>query len=453
MSMRMILAPELVLSDQEFRRNWGILIDDGRITAVGPTDRLRQEYPGAEIHDEPGMLALPGTVNAHSHSFQSLMRGLADDKPFMEWRRVLYEFMPQLDEEAVYTAALFAFAEMLRSGITTVCDFFYLHHGGNAHDLAAIQAARDVGIRLVFARTMMDWPVAPAAFRETVEQAVANSRALAARVQGDPLVTVIPAPHSPHGASGEMIRAGAKLAAEWGTPWHIHVAEAPYEGEETRRRYGCGPLAWIASLGSLDERIRIVHGVWLEEEEITALGRVGGGLIHCPGSNLFLGDGFAPIPKYLRAGVTVALGCDSGAANNRLCLFDEMRLAATLQKGLAQDGGVLTAQEVFRMGTANGEQATGLPLGQLAPGYFADIVLVRLDDLSLQPPHNLVRNLVYSLNHRSIETVYVHGKVVVRGGRLVQIDEADLASKVATLTEGWTVRTHRLFAGEPLREV
>lgn len=435
--MKMILIPEIVLTDLVPRRAWAIAIDGGKIIAVGPRESLIQEYPDAEIREEPGMLALPGTINAHSHSFQSLMRGLSDDQPFTNWRRILYQFMPQLDEEGVYTAALFAFAEMLRGGITTVCDFFYLHHGGIAHDLAAIQAARDIGIRLVFARTMMDWSVAPSAFRETVDQAVANSQALAAKIQGDPRVTVLPAPHSPHGASGAMIRAGARLAAEWGTPWHIHVAEAPYEGEETRRRYGCGPLAWIASLGALDERIRIVHGVWLEDQEIAALGQVGGGLIHCPGSNLFLGDGIAPLRKYLQAGVTVTLGCDSGAANNRLCLFDEMRLAATLQKGLANDGGALTAADVFQMGTANGEHVTGLRVGRLAPGYFADIVLVNLHDLSLHPSHNLLRNLVYSLNHRAITTVYVHGKVVMRDGQLVQVNERDLASRVAALTTSW----------------
>jgi 5-methylthioadenosine/S-adenosylhomocysteine deaminase len=214
----------------------------------------------------------------------------------------------------------------------------------------------------VLARTMMDWEVAPPAFRETLEQAVANTRALASQLQGDPLVSVIPAPHSPHGASGEMIQAGARLAAELSTPWHIHVAEAPYEVEQTRQQYGFGPLAWLESLGALDERIRIVHGVWLEEAEIEALARVGGGLIHCPGSNLFLGDGIAPIPAYLRAGVAVSLGCDSGSANSKLSIFNEMRLAATLQHGMAQSSDALTAAQVVHMGTAGGAHASGRPV-------------------------------------------------------------------------------------------
>lgn len=435
--MTWILAPGVVLDGREPRTGWGIAIRGGTIRAVGPLEALRAGDPTARVVAEPGHLALPGLINAHSHSFQSLLRGLSDDMPFSLWRRVLYHFTPRLSEDGVYTAALFAFAEMLRAGTTTVCDFFYLHHGGNAFDLAVVHAAHDVGIRLVLARAMMDWEIAPPAFRETVDQAVANGQSLATALQGDPLVSVIPAPHSPHGASGAMVQAGARLAAEWGTPWHIHVAEAPYEGVETRRRYNCGPLAWIAQLGALDGRIRIVHGVWLEDGEIAALGRAGGGLIHCPGSNLFLGDGIAPLPTYLRAGVTVTLGCDSGSANNRLNLFDEMRLAAALQKGLAGHAGIVTAADVFAMGTVNGAHVTGLPVGKIAPGYRADIVLVRLDDLSLQPPHDLMRNLVYALNHAAVTHVYVHGELVVRDGRLTRMRQATIIDRVQTLTTGW----------------
>jgi 5-methylthioadenosine/S-adenosylhomocysteine deaminase len=432
-----LFLPEAMLVDGTVRRGWALLARDGRVAAVGPAETAAVD-PGAERESLPGTLLLPGTVNAHSHSFQSLLRGLGDDQPFMEWRRSLYHFMPRLDAEGVYVGALFAFGEMLLRGVTTVCDFFYLHHGSIERDLAVARAARDLGIRLVLARTMMDWDLAPPAFRETPEQAVANARALAARLQGDVLVTVIPAPHSPHAASGEMIRAGARLAAEWDVPWHIHVAEAAYEGDATRARYGHEPLEWIASLGALDERIRIVHGVWLEDGEILALARAGGGLIHCAGSNLFLGDGIAPIPKYRAAGVTVALGCDSGSANNRLSIFGEMRLAATLQKGVAQSSDALIAEQVLAMGTAHGAHATGLPVGTLEPGAFADLVALDLADLSLQPPHHQLRNVVYSLESTAIRHVYVQGEAVVRDGHLVRQSERAITRRVAALTEGWS---------------
>jgi 5-methylthioadenosine/S-adenosylhomocysteine deaminase len=432
-----LFYPSALLAAGEVRNGWAVLSRDGKIAAVGPAAEL--EAPSGDVAGErlPGMLLLPGTVNAHSHSFQSLLRGLGDDQPFSQWRRYLYEFMPRLDEEGVYTGALFAFGEMLLRGVTTVCDFFYLHHGGNERALAVAQAARDLGIRLVLARTMMDWETAPPAFRESPERATANTRALAVRLEGDPLVSVIPAPHSPHAASAEMIQAGARLAVELDTPWHIHVAEAPYEGEETRKRYGTGPLAWMESLGALDERIRIVHGVWLEDEEIEALGRAGGGLIHCAGSNLFLGDGIAPIPTYQRAGVTVSLGCDSGSANNRLSIFNEMRLAATLQKGSAGSSDALTAPDVFAMGTTNGAHASGQPVGEIAVGRWADLVAVDLFDLSLQPPHDLLRNVVYAMEPVAVRHVYAAGEAVVRDGRLVRRSERDIVERVRALTEGW----------------
>lgn len=436
MTARLFL-PDVLLFAGEPRAGWALLAREGRIGAVGPAAELLARYPRTARVPLPGMALTPGTVNAHSHSFQSLWRGLSDDLPFPRWRDVLYRLAPRLDAEGAYTGALFAFAEMLLRGVTTVCDFFYLHHGGNERALAVAQAARAVGIRLVLARAMMDWPAAPRAFRETPEQAVDNARALAAALQGDPLVSVIPAPHSPHAASAAMVRAGALLAAELDTPWHIHVAEAPYEGEETRRRTGLGPLAWIAALGVLDRRVRVVHGVWLDREEIWSLARVGGGLVHCPGANLFLGDGVAPLALYRRAGVTIALGCDSGAANNRLSVFDEMRLAAVLQKGLSGRADAVTALEVYHWGTRNGAHATGLPVGELAPGRYADLVALDLHDLSLQPAHNLLHNLVYAMQPTAIRHVWVHGEPVVRDGRLVRVPEAQIRERVERLTRPW----------------
>jgi 5-methylthioadenosine/S-adenosylhomocysteine deaminase len=434
-----LFLPDALLLDGGIRPGWALLARDGRIAAVGPADELVAAHPEAAREELAGMLLAPGTVNAHSHSFQSLLRGLGDDQPFPTWRGYLYRFMPRLDAEGVHTGGLFAFGEMLRRGVTTVCDFFYLHHGANERALALARAARDVGIRLVLARSMMDWETAPAAFRETAEQAVANARALAARLQGDRLVSVVPAPHSPHAASAEMVRAGARLAAEWGTPWHVHVAEARYEGEATRASHGLGPLGWIGHVlgGALDERIRIVHGVWLEDDEIAALGAAGGGLIHCPGSNLFLGDGVAPIPSYLRAGVVVSLGCDSGSANNRLSLFGEMRLAATLQKGLAGGAEVLSAEQVLAMGTQAGAHAAGQPVGALAEGRYADLVGLDLGDLSLQPRHNLLRNVVYAMEPTAVRCVYVHGEAVVRDRGLVKQSERTIAERVRALTAGW----------------
>src|SRR5207249_1691762 len=167
---------------------------------------------------------------------------------------------------------------------------------GNEAAQAAIRAAQRLGLRIVLARSMIDSDIPPPAYRESIDESVERCRALAAEFRSEPMVTIIPAPHSVHGASAAMIQAGAALAEELDSVWHIHVAEGEYEGRQTRERYGLPPLAWIHSLGVLTQRTCIVHGVWLEPAEIEQLGRCGGNLIYCPSSNMFLGDGITPLP-------------------------------------------------------------------------------------------------------------------------------------------------------------
>jgi 5-methylthioadenosine/S-adenosylhomocysteine deaminase len=194
-----LLAPERCYAGGAVRDGWAVRLEDGRITAVGPRAAVppRRSASAEPVVPLPGRLLLPGGVNAHNHSFQSLLRGLGDDLDFMGWRdRVLYPFSRRLDAEGIEIGAAFAFAEMLRHGITTVVDFFYIQGGGNANAEAAIRAAKRAGIRLVLARAFYDWPGAPPEYRETVAEATARCRELMARFAGDRTVSVQPAPHS-----------------------------------------------------------------------------------------------------------------------------------------------------------------------------------------------------------------------------------------------------------------
>ena len=222
-------------------------VADGRIVGLEPVTPTQP-------HDValPGRALLPGTVNTHCHAFQSLLRGLGDDLDFMGWRdRVLYPFSERLDRAGIALGAAFAFAEMLRQGATTCVDFFYLQDSGNENAEAVIEAARAVGIRLVLARAMYDWEGAPKRYRETPVDAARRVRELVAAHRHDPTVTVQPAPHSPHGASPAMIRAGWEVAEGEDTVFHIHVAEGRYEGERTLREHGATPadIRRMAGLG------------------------------------------------------------------------------------------------------------------------------------------------------------------------------------------------------------
>ncbi len=435
--MSPILAPELCYAGGAFQRDWAVGTEGGRITAVGSRATVAVD-PATAVVPLPRRVLLPGGVNAHSHSFQSLLRGLGDDLDFMSWRdRALYPFSRRLGPRGVAIGAAFAFAEMLRHGITTVVDFFYLQGGGNANAEAVIRAAKRVGVRLVLARAFYDWDGAPPEYRETPAEAAARCRDLLAAYAGDPTVSVQPAPHSLHGASAEMVRAGAELAEAAGVPFHIHVAEYRAEREAIAARAGLTPVRYLDKLGVLGPRLIGVHCVWLDEGELDLLAERGAKVAYCPSSNMILGDGVTKLREMRALGIPVALGTDGGCTNNRLSIFEEMRMAALLQKVTHLDGTAFTAEAAFRLGTAGGGEVLGLPVGEIAPGTLADLVALDLDHPSLHPPLDLLKNVVYALSAQAITDVWVHGRPVVRSGRLLAADEAEILADVRALTRDW----------------
>jgi 5-methylthioadenosine/S-adenosylhomocysteine deaminase len=429
------LLPDLVLTAAGWQPGLAVAVTDGRIAAVEPCGPRRP----ADIA-LPGRALLPGTVNAHCHTFQSLLRGLGDDLDFMGWRdRVLYPFSQRLDRAGIALGATFAFAEMLLRGATTCVDFFYLHDDGNDNAEAVIEAARAVGIRLVLARAMYDWDGAPKRYRETVADAARRTRELIARHRRDPTCVVQPAPHSPHGASPAMIRAGWEIAESEETVFHIHVAEGRYEGERTLSEHGATPIRHLDRLGVLGPRAIAVHAVWLDDAEVALMGGRGAALAYCPSSNMFLGDGITRLPELLRAGVRVGLGTDGGCTNNRLSVFEEMRMASLLQRVRLLDGTALSAETAFALGTASGAAVLGLDAGTIAPGRLADLVAVDLDEPSLHPRHDLLRSVVYAMAERAVTDVWVHGRRVVEDRGLTTLSQEALLARVRELTRDWTL--------------
>ena len=432
----MRLQADVVFTGGHAVRDCVVTISDGRITAVEPA--YPADAAAADVVRLRGKALLPGTVNAHCHTFQSLLRGLGDDLDFMAWRdRVLYPYSTRLDHEGIYLGAAFAFAEMLLHGATTCVDFFYLQDNGNENAEAVIRAARDVGIRLVLARTMYDWDGAPARYRETPADAARRVRELIRAHTGDALVAVQPAPHSPHGASPAMIRAGWEVAEETNTKFHIHAAEGPYEGQRTLAEHGATPIRLLDKLGVLGPRMIRVHCVWLDDEELRLMADRGAGLAYCPSSNMILGDGITRITEMKALGLLIGLGTDGGCTNNRLSVFDEMRMAALLQKVRHLDGTRLPAEQAFAMGTVDGGRLLGLPAGDIAPGMLADLVAVDLEHPSLHPRTHLLKNVVYAMSHQAVTDVWVHGRQVVRGQRLATMDQAGLMERVRALTFDW----------------
>jgi 5-methylthioadenosine/S-adenosylhomocysteine deaminase len=428
----------LIYLDGVFRSDMAIVVADGLIDEVVSVSELGQ---GGRVDDWGEVALLPGSVNAHGHAFQNLLKGFADDRPFDSWRDdVLYPFSERLDGDAIYTGALFAFAEALLAGATTTVDFFYLHDDGNDNAEQVIRAARDIGIRLVFARTFYDRDAptsAPSRYRETTSDAAARCLALAEAHGGDPWLSVQPAPHSLHAATPDTIAAALEVAGTLGVPCHLHLAEASYEREQVRARYGTTPVRLLEREGLLGPSLITIHTVWVDDEELDMLAQTNTGVVHCPGANAFLGDGIASLPEMLARGLRVGLGPDGGCANNRQSVFDEMRSASLMAKARLCDGGAVDAPTVLALGTSGGADLLGLSAGAIETGRVADLVALDLTDLSLQPLVTLERQVVHSMQPTAIAKVMVGGEVVVDRGRLARVDQSDLLRRIEKVTKAW----------------
>ncbi len=436
-----LYKPKYVYINNNFEENKGVLVEDNCIIDTDVFSVLQEKYPNAELEEWEDLIMIAGSVNVHNHCFQSLLRGIACDRPFLEWRdNALYKYSPRLQKEHIYGGALFAFGEMMKCGVTTVSDFFYLHNFGKESDEMIIKAAEDLGIRLVLARTMYDWDGAPKGYIETVDEAVENTRSLAKKYAGNDMISVIPAPHSLHAASIDMIKAGHKLAKELGCCYHIHVAEEPFEVDEVMASYdGLTPVELLDKIGVVDESMVIIHGVWLKESEIKLLGRKGAKLAYCPSSNMFLADGITDIVTMKNSGVTIGLGSDGACSNNRISVFEEMRMCALLQKAKTLDAMSVNYEDAFKMGTENGGKILQMPIGKIEIGYKADFVGIKIDTMSMQPisksGEQILPNIVYSMQPDAIAKVVVDGKLTVSNGKILTVSEEDIVNRVKKIME------------------
>ncbi len=410
MSVNELVQCARALVGGEPRHDFGFIVRNGIIVESGDFRAIRDaanDLPSRSFPDD--RLVVPGFINGHSHAYQILLRGWADDWTFARWRSdALYRVVPQLTPADVYWIFVAAFSEMLAAGITTVAEFFYLNGAGNAHAEAAIRAAADTGIRLVFARTWMDAETAPPEFRESIDVAAERTLAL---MGAFPAANVCVAPHSLHAASPDMIRAAADFAREFDCAMHVHVAEAAYEGERTLAQFGATPIALLAKLNALDEHTVAIHAIHITEEEKDAIAQAGARVVHNPMTNQYLGDGICDVEGLLARGVTIGLGTD---ADVKPSLIDEMREASLLQKIARSDGSALGAPIAFALGTSMGAKALGVVAGDLVPGCAADYAVLdgrRLDPWS--PPRNA---LVYRGEDAWVQATFVAGRRVYTGG-------------------------------------
>ena len=445
--MRTLYRPQLLYSDGRFIAGGGVLVgEDGRI--VDAVDM--SENAAARIVELPGKALLPGFVNAHSHSFQRLIRGKSESRvvsgrDFWSWRGTMYHAASRLDPQQVYDVARMAFLEMVLAGTTTVGEFHYLHNapdGGPYDDpnlLAkqVIAAAESVGIRIVLLRTAylrsgFELPPDPGQrrFYESSEAFLENMSALVDdRARYGAQVHFGVAPHSIRAVPLRELQAIAEWTRAHKLPLHMHVAEQVAENAACVREYGTTPVALLAKEGILGGDFTAVHGVHVTAEEIAMLAKSGATICSCPTTERNLGDGFVRADEMFAAGIRVALGSDSQAQIDPLEDARELEYHLRLQQQkraiLDQVGGKALAAHLFECATVHGASSLAVHSGDLKPGSFADFFTVDLNDVSIagNSAEDLLPILVFSLNRSAIRDVVVNGRFIVRDQRHEQQEE------------------------------
>jgi len=407
-----------------------VAIRDGVIEAVGPADEIAVAYTAGEGVDCSGCAVIPGLVNAHTHAPMTLLRGLADDLRLDVW---LMGYIMPVEREFVrpdfcWLGTQLACAEMIRSGTTCFADMYY-------YEEAVADATAQAGLRAVCAETMLKFPTPDAL---SYDESLEHTRDFILRWKGHPLIMPAVGPHTPYTTTAELLRACAQLALEFDVPLHIHIAETAQEVEDHRAEYGMPMVPWVKKQGVFEAKVTTAHCVHLDEEEMHTLVHHGVGVAHNPTSNLKLASGFAPVVRMLELGLNVGIGTDGPASNNDLDMWEEMRLAALLAKGVTSDPTALPARQALAMATIGGARALHIDefIGSLEPGKRADVAVVDLCSVHNTPKFTrsseaLYAQLVYTAKGSDVRDVMCQGRWLMRERRLLTLDEQVLIAEAA----------------------
>jgi 5-methylthioadenosine/S-adenosylhomocysteine deaminase len=434
-----VTARAVLTVDQDFHilPRSSVVIHHGAIVAIGSPETIAKQYSATRTIDRPNAVLMPGLVNTHTHAAMSLLRGIADDRPLMEW---LQKYIFPAEAKNVSPAFVtdgtnLAMAEMIRSGTTTFADMYYFED-------EVARAVDKAGMRGVLGETWIDFP---APDNKTGEQAQAYTRKYLEAWKNHPRVVAAIAPHAPYTCSAATYQAARKLADEYHAPLLTHLSETQDEQKTIHDKYGATPTKWLASIGFLGPRAVVAHGVWLSDDDLRALADAKVALSHNPESNMKLGSGIAPVAKAVAAGVVVSLGTDGPAgSNNDFDMFESMDFAGKLAKVAALDPTAMPARELVRMATIEGARSLGLgdKIGSIEVGKQADLIAVDLTASRTRPVYDLSSIVVYAAKASDVSLTMVAGKVLFDGHKLTTIDEAAVDKATGT----WRERIERSLA-------
>lgn len=400
------------------------------------------------VIDASGCVVLPGFVQTHVHLCQTLFRGAADDLSLIDWlKKRIWPMEAAHSVSSLRASARLGIAELIKGGTTCALTMETVNHTE-----VVFQVVEETGYRATVGKCMMDkGEELPEALHEDTEASVEESLALLERWHGtaEGRIRYCFAPRFAVSCTAELLSKVAGLARERGVLVHTHASENRQECELVEQATGMRNITYLDSLGLTGRHIALAHCIHVDDEEIAILKRTNTNVVHCPSSNLKLGSGIAPLKRMLEEGISVSLGADGAACNNRLDMFTEMRSAALLQKAL-HGPEVLPAKRALRMATIDGARALGLDndIGSLEVGKRADVIVVRVDSLHSTPhPTDLASAITYSAQPSDVETVVIDAQLVMRDGKLLTIDSPEVVKEANREAE--MLRSRAILRGKP----
>ena len=406
-----LIKDTTILSDKIKKAS--ILIVDNTIEEISNDLSVTD---ASKVIDGTNKITMPGLVNTHSHVAMTLLRGVGDDEELQTWLNdYIWPKEAKLDEKLVYAGSKLAMAEMIKTGTTTFNDmYFYMEETEKAVEESGIRGVLGYGMIDLFDDEKRKQEI------KATKNLIKNSHNTAnGRVQ------VAVAPHAPYTCSKELLSESKKLANKHNLKLHIHVSETQQEVNDLEKQRNQTPFEYLDSIDLLDENTIAAHGVWTTDNEMKLLKEKQVSISHNPSSNMKLASGIAPVSKYIKNDINVAIGTDGVSSNNNLDMFSEMKLTALLQKVNTMNAKTLPAQATFNMATENGARALGINTGSIKEGKLADIVLVNMNVPHMIPVRNPLSNIIYSALGSDVDTVICDGQLLLEDKKLLTINEED----------------------------
>lgn len=401
-----------------------VAVRDGIIVAVGPSGDISKKYTAQKEVSGKDRILMPGLVNGHTHTAMVLFRGIADDLALMEWlQNYIFPMEGQfVDPEFIEVGMNLACLEMIRGGTTSFVDMYF--YGDRGADV--IEAC---GLRAIMGAPSIDFP--SPGFKGWDDSFAAAVEFVKNRKSKSGRITPAFAPHAPYTVSAEHLRQLSKVAKELNAPVTTHLSEDRAELAQIRERYDTTPILHVKNLGLLENKLIAAHVVHPTEEEIKLLVKYKVGVIHNPTSNLKTAAGISPVPQMLKQGVRIGLGTDGAASNNDLNMWEEIRLAALLHKGVQYDATVIPAEVALHMATSGGAEAVGLDhlVGDISVGKRADLIQVDLSGPHMTPLYNVISHLVYAVSRSDVVTTIVDGNILMEDGKVLTLDAEKIRQK------------------------